>query len=408
VAREPQAGGFRQIQDVDQAAPLRVGLFTNNYLPLLGGVARAVETLRAALVAAGHRVVVIAPRVAGRPAFDDGPHVVRVPSLPAPTYPGFALPVWVPPATRRAIEGFDLDVYHAQHPFLLGGMARRLARRAGRPLVFTCHTRYDQYAHYVPLPVPLVARAAVRWSTAFANTADRVVAPSEALARLLRGQGVRKPVDVIPTGVDLEVFRPGRREEVRALRERLGLPVDGPLLLYVGRLDREKNLPFLLEGFRRVLASHGGARLTLVGQGTRAAALAAAVAGGPLAGRVHFAGGVPLDRVPPYYQAADLFVFASTTETQGLSVLEALATGLPVVAVRAAGVDEAVRDGVSGLLVPEDAGAFAAAVGQVLADPDLAAKLRHGAREHVRSFAVPALADRMVRAYRRVLAGSRT
>jgi glycosyltransferase involved in cell wall biosynthesis len=334
--------------------------------------------------------------------------VVRVPAVPAPTYPGFALPVWLPPATRRAIEALDLDVFHAQHPFLLGGVARRLARRAGRPLVFTCHTRYDRYAHYVPLPVPLVARAAVRWSTAFANAADRVVAPSEALAGLLRAQGVRAPVDVVPTGVDLEAFRPGPAAGMRALRARLGLPVDGPLLLYVGRLDREKNLPLLLEAFRRLLGSHGGARLALVGQGTMAGALAAGVAGGPLAGRVHFAGGVPLDQVAPYYQAADLFVFASTTETQGLSVLEALATGLPVVAVRAAGVDEAVRDGVSGLLVPEDPAAFAAAIRQVLTDPDLAVKLRGGAREHARSFAAPALAGRMVRAYRRALAGQGT
>jgi glycosyltransferase involved in cell wall biosynthesis len=139
-----------------------------------------------------------------------------------------------------------------------------------------------------------------------------------------------------------------------------------------------------------------------------AGALAAGVAGGPLAGRVHFTGGVPLDQVAPYYQAADLFVFASTTETQGLSVLEALATGLPVVAVRAAGVDEAVRDGVSGLLVPEDPAAFAAAIRQVLTDPDLAVKLRGGAREHARSFAAPALAGRMVRAYRRALAGQGT
>ena len=388
--------------------PLRVGLFTNNYLPLLGGVARAVETLRTALVAAGHHVVVVAPRVAGQGPRDERPHVIRVPAVPAPTYPGFALPVWLPRVTRRAIEALGLDVFHAQHPFLLGGMARRLARRAGRPLVFTCHTRYDRYAHYVPLPVPVVARAAVRWSTAFANAADRVVAPSEALAGLLRTQGVRVPVDVVPTGVDLEAFRPGPVAGGRTLRKGLGLPVDGPLLLYVGRLDREKNLPFLLEAFRRLLGSHGTARLALVGQGTLAGGLAAGVTGGPLAGRVHFVGGVPLDRVAPYYQAADLFVFASTTETQGLSVLEALATGLPVVAVRSAGVDEAIRDGVSGLLVAEDPAAFAAAVRQVLTDPDLATKLRDGAREHARGFAVPALVDRMVRTYRRALAGQGT
>jgi glycosyltransferase involved in cell wall biosynthesis len=379
---------------------LRVGLFTNNYLPMLGGVSTAVQTLRDSLRALGHQPVVVAPRAAG---MTEEPDVLRVPAVPAPTYPAFSLPLLLGPGLVRQIGALELDVFHVQHPFLLGVTARRLARSLGRPVVFTYHTLYDKYAHYVPLPRPLVAARAVAWSTRFANTVDAVVAPSLGLAARLRAQGVRRPIEVVPTGVDLESFRPGDRAAARAA---LGLAADIPLLLYVGRLDREKNLALLLEAFERVAAGHPTVELVLVGRGTWESALRRQAARLPSGSRVRFAGGVPHEAVVRYYQAADLFVFASTTETQGLAVLEAMAVGLPVVAVRASGVEDAVVDGVSGLLVAEDPGLCADAVLEVLNDPGLAAKLAAGGREAALTVAATALAGRLVALYRRLLSGS--
>jgi glycosyltransferase involved in cell wall biosynthesis len=374
---------------------LRVGLFTNNYLPMLGGVPTAVETIRRGLDALGHQAIVVAPRMAG--ADDSGLPVIRVPAVPAPTYPDFALPLPLGRAVVRRLLALDLDVFHAHHPFLLGVSARRLARASGRPLVFTYHTLYERYAHYVPLPRSLVAPRAVRWSAGFADTADLVLVPSHFVARRLRAQGVRRPIEVLPTGVDLDRFRPGDRA---AAREALGLDSGARVLLYVGRLDREKNLEFLLDAIARVGAPR--TRLLLVGRGTRTAALERLGGDRGLADRVELRGGVTPDRLATYYQAADLFVFASTTETQGLAVLEAMACGLPVVAVRASGIEEAVAEGVSGLLVPEDPSVFASAVSQVLLDGDLAAKLALGGREAAPSFASTRLAERLVAAYRRV------
>lgn len=366
---------------------------------MVGGVCTAVETVRAALERLGHDVVIVAPRMTG--AAPDLPHVVRVPSVPAPTYPDFSLPLPVGPPLARRLRALGLDVFHAQHPFLLGGTARRLARELDRPLVFTYHTLYDKYAHYVPLPRPLVARLAVAWSTRFANTADLVVAPSAGLVARLRAQGVRRPIEVLPTGVDLARFRPGDRD---GARRALGLPAATPILLYVGRLDREKNLDFLLDAFETVAVRHAATRLLLVGRGTREAALRARASRLAAGARVQFVGGIPPGEVARYYQAADLFVFASTTETQGLAVLEAMGTGLPVVAVRAPGVEEAVVDGVSGLLVPEDRTALAGAVLEVLGDDGLAKKLAAGAREAALPFAADALGARLVALYRGLLA----
>jgi 1,2-diacylglycerol 3-alpha-glucosyltransferase len=362
---------------------------------MLGGVPTAVDAIQRDLVRLGHEVVIVAPRMTGSAPESAG--VMRVPAVPAPTYPDFALPLPATPAVRRRLQALDLDVYHAHHPFLLGGTARRLAREAGRPLVFTYHTLYDKYAHYVPLPRQVTARWAIRWSAAYANSADLVIVPSEAMVHRLRAQGVHRPVAVLPTGVDLERYRPGDRQ---AARKALALPPDDPVLLYVGRLDREKNLGFLLDSIARIPIP--ALRVVLVGRGTQEGCLRQSLAARRLGGQIEFRGGTRPDALPPYYQAADLFVFASTTETQGLAVLEAMASGLPVVAVRATGVEEAVVDGVAGLLVPEDPAAFAEAVREILSDRDLAAKLGAGGREAARRFAAPVLAGRLVEAYRRV------
>src|SRR2546425_830093 len=360
---------------MDARERMRVGLFTNNYLPFRGGVTPAVETLREGLDALGHRAWVFAPapaRPLPEPAF-----VFRYPSVPAPTYPGFALPLPLSPRLARTARQLGLEIFHAQHPFLLGPAARRLAAKAGRPIVFTYHTRYEKYAHYVPLPERLVAALAVRLSCRFADATDLVVAPSASIGQVLVSRGVRAPVVVVPTGVDLDRFRPGERA---AARRRLGLPPDAPLCLYVGRLDREKSVERIIEAFGSIAEAVSGARLIVVGQGSHVGPLERRAAGSPAHERIHFLGGVPREELPPYYQAADLFLFASETETQGLVLAEAHACGLPAVAVRASGVDEVIRDGETGLLTKGDAADLADAAIGLLLDPARRESMARSAR----------------------------
>jgi 1,2-diacylglycerol 3-alpha-glucosyltransferase len=342
---------------------MRIGLFTNNYLPFRGGVTTAVETLREGLAALGHSVWVFAP---GPPHPADDPAVVnRYPAIPAPTYPGFSVALPVSPRLARRARGLALDLVHAQHPFLLGPAARRLAHRAGLPLVFTYHTRYEKYAHYVPLPERLVAALAVRLSGRFAASADLVVAPSAHIADTLRARGVSSPVAVIPTGVPLARFSPGDRG---AARRDLGWPDGTPICLYVGRLDREKSVARVVGAFEIIAGALPEAWLVLVGQGSHEAALRDRAAASPVHERIHFLGGRPRNALPRLYRAADLFLFASETETQGLVLAEAHACGLPAVAVRASGVEEVVRDGETGLLTKADAGDLAEAAIALLLD----------------------------------------
>jgi 1,2-diacylglycerol 3-alpha-glucosyltransferase len=355
---------------------VRIGLFTNNYLPFCGGVTISVETLRRGLEARGHEVWAFAPRFPG--VADASPRIVRFPSVPAATYPEFALAVPWAPRISRLVAGLGLDVFHAHHPFLLGPAARRLARRLGRPLVFTYHTRYEKYAHYVPLTRSLVEAAALQLSTRFAARADAVIAPSVLVRDQLRARGVTVPIEVVPTGVDLTCFRPADRATAR--RE-LGLPAGDPLVLYVGRLDREKSVDRVLLAFDRLGGTLSRAQLWLVGQGTETESLRR-IAGRLSAGdRVHFAGVRAHESLAAWYQAADLFLFASETETQGLVLAEAAACGLPAVAVTAPGCDEVVRDGETGILTKADPAALAEAAIGLLLDAERRAAMGVRARQ---------------------------
>ena len=343
---------------------MKVAHFTNNYLPFRGGVTTSVETLCRGLEARGHAAWVFAPRFSDDA--DASERVVRYPSLPAATYPEFALAVpWSPLAARRVREE-RFDVFHAHHPFLLGPVARRLARRQGRPLVFTYHTRYDKYAHYVPLPRRLVAAAAVGLSTRFAMSADAVIAPSALIRNELMARGVETPIAVVPTGVNLEHFAPG---DPVAARRALGFASDDRILLYVGRLDREKSVGRILAAFERVVGTVRRARLLLVGHGTEAEALQRQARALPVGNRIVFLGVRPHQALVECYRAADLFLFASETETQGLVLAEAAACGIPAVTVSGPGCEEVVRDGETGLLTKPDSASLAeAAIGLLVDD----------------------------------------
>ncbi|MBI4246902.1 MAG: glycosyltransferase [Candidatus Rokubacteria bacterium] len=355
---------------------MRLALFTNTYLPFRGGVTTSVEMLRCGLEERGHEAWVFAPRFRGATA--DGGRVVRYPSVPAATYPEFPLAVPFSLRIGRLARQLEFDVFHAHHPFLLGPAARRLARRLGRPLVFTYHTRYDKYAHYVPVRRSLVEAAAVRLSTAFAARADAVIAPSAVIRDELQARGVAVPVAVVPTGVDLERFAPGDHV---AARRALGLDARDMVVLYVGRLDREKSVDKVVLAFERIAGTLPRARLVLVGHGTEAERLRRLAAGLSVADQIHFLGARPHAALVPCYQAADLFLFASETETQGLVLAEAAACGVPAVAVAAPGCEEVVRDGETGVLTKGDSVALADAALGLLLDAERRRAMAARARE---------------------------
>ncbi|WP_417331020.1 glycosyltransferase [Halomonas cupida] len=337
---------------------MNVLMFTNTYLPIVGGVSESVQRLKQQLQQAGHQVLVVAPRLEGQPRHERD--VVRVAAVQQFNGSDFSIPVPIPGQLFDAIEAFEPDIVHSHHPFLLGDTAARAADTYGLPLVFTHHTLYEHYTHYVPGDSPRMQRFAVALATQYTWLCDEVIAPSESIRDLLAARAANPDVSVVPSGVDTERFAIGDRLR---WRQQLGIPQQARVVGHLGRLAREKNLAFLAEAVCAALQQDEQSWWLVVGQGEAMAEIKDIASHHGVAERVCFAGRLQGQDVIDAYHAMDVFAFASCSETQGMVVAEAMAAGLPVVALEAPGVREVVEDGCNGrLLQHPDSGAFARAL----------------------------------------------
>lgn len=387
---------------------MRICIFTNTFLPHVGGVARSVRTFLEDFRRAGHRVLVIAPE------FPEGPaprsierSVERVPAWQNFNGSDFSVSLPLGAALRERVARFRPDVMHAQHPFLLGDSALRLGAQHGVPVIFTHHTLYEQYTHYVPLASAPLQAFVSELATRFANCCQGVIAPSESLARLMAERGVTTPVRVIPTGIDTRKFAAADRE---SWRQQLGVR-DGEVLIgHVGRLAVEKNLPFLGEALARCLARTPQARALIVGDGPARAELEEAFRARGLEARVHFAGKLTGDPLRQAYAAMDLFAFSSQSETQGMVLVEAMATGCPVIALDASGARDVVLDRVNGRLLAGDATeeSMARALVRAVRQPEVLARWREGARETARGLDRRLTSKAALGFYRELIAAHRS
>jgi glycosyltransferase involved in cell wall biosynthesis len=309
-------------------------------------------------------------------------------------------------AACRAL-GRDIDVVHVQTPFVAHRVGVAIGAELGVPVVETYHTFFEEYVHhYLPLLPRFATRGFARAvSRRLCNAVDAVVAPSSQLADVLRGYGVEAPVEVIPTGLDLRELEGG---DGAAFRAHHGIAPGRPTMLVVGRVAHEKNLVFLLDVLARVRASIADALLVIAGEGPALPSLRRAVAARGLGANVLFVG--YLDRngaLRDCYRAADVFVFASRTETQGLVLLEALALGTPVVSTAVLGTREVLAHARGALVVREDVDEFAAATIKVLDDAKLRTALAAQARGYVASnWSSREMARRLVALFERASAAT--
>lgn len=377
---------------------MKICMMTNTYLPHVGGVARSVSTFAEEYLRRGHEVLVVAPQFDGKPLPARAEAMVeRIPSLR--NFNGSEFSVRLPGAVALSerIEAFQADVIHAHHPFLLGDTALRVAMNKNVPIVFTHHTRYEDYTHYVPFSATL-REVAMQVATHYANLCDGVIAPSESVARMIRRRGVTTPMTVIPTGIDVAAFASADGGRFRA---RMKIPADALVIGHVGRLALEKNLGFLAEAVALLLAREPRAHFLVVGDGPWREELKEVFARHGVADRLLLAGKRTGRVLREAYRAMDLFVFASKSETQGMVIAEAMASGSPVVALNASGVRDVVRDGGNGLLLPASAteAEFAEALGRLCADAGQREAMRGAARETATEFSQERSAGRVLAFY---------
>jgi glycosyltransferase involved in cell wall biosynthesis len=375
---------------------MNILILTNTFTPHVGGVARSVAAFTEEYRRRGHRVLVVAPEFPDMPKNEVD--VVRIPAIQNFNASDFSVVLPIHPLLSETVDAFRPDIVHSQHPFLLGMTAVRIARRRGLPLVFTHHTLYEQYTHYVPGDSPALKRFAIELATRYANLSDQVFAPSESIRDLLQQRGVTTPIAVVPTGVRLEHFAQG---DGPAFRRQMGIPQDAFVVGHLGRLAPEKNLEFLAHAAADFAESHPQAHFLVVGSGPSETVLRDIFARASLDARLHIAGILQQQTLADALHAMDVFAFASTSETQGMVLTEAMAAGLPVVALDATGAREVVRDGQNGRLLREATPAAFSAALRWLAErsPDSRRALKHAALTTAEAFSMPRSADKALACY---------
>jgi 1,2-diacylglycerol 3-alpha-glucosyltransferase len=382
---------------------MRILKISDVFFPRVNGVSTSIETFRRDLTALGHEVVLVAPDYSQNPADPPGtadPSIRRVPSRAVPRDPEDR--IMSPGGLRRVLAGAGLgkfDVVHIHTPFLAHYAGLKFARRHGIPVIATYHTLFAEYLHhYVPLlPRRWGAGLARRFSRSQCNQLDAVIAPSQAMQQALSAYGITSHIEVLPTGIPAERFQAG---DGPAFRRRHGLERDRPLLLFVGRTAHEKNIGFLIEMMLDLRTLQPDALLLIAGEGPAADSLRAETARLGLTGAVRFLG--YFDRggeLQDCYSAANVFVFSSLTETQGLVLLEAMAQGVPVVAIPRMGTIDILGPNQGCRHAPEDRKGFAQVVSGLLADKQACAALGRQAREYAQTWSSLKVAQRLAALY---------
>lgn len=375
---------------------LRIGFFSDTYLPNVNGVAISLHLLVQSLRTAGHEVTIFAPRFPGYHDREDG--VCRIPSVRFVDNPPLYLALPTPQITR-SLNRRQFDVLHIHTPLTAGMMAFAAARVKNLPLIYTYQTLLVHYAHYIsPLgQTQLVSRMTHWFSTITCNLSDYIVAPSDKVRRLLLEQGVCRPIHMIPNGINLAQFS---RSTTRGVYRRLlGLNPRAPLLLFVGRLGPEKQPDFLIESFALVAREHSDAHLLIAGDGQSRPALEKQALASGYGQRIVFLGTVDRDQLPNLLHDVDLFLSTSTTEVHPLAVIEAIASGLPIVAVWDEALEGMLVDGVNGRVVPREVGPFSDAAISLLANPPTLQAFGRASLRFSRKYSVQAQVTAIVQLY---------
>lgn len=373
---------------------MRIGMMADIYKPHISGVTNYIDLNKRYLEQAGHEVYVFTFGEHN----DDEPRVIRTPGLPISEH-GLYLNVRYSRPAKVLLQ--TMDIVHVHHPFISGQLALRYCRPLHIPIVFTNHTRYDLYAQtYLPLvPAELSTALLQSYLPFFCATVDLVISPSEGMANILRELGVKSAIEVIPNGVDLKPYRQPRPFP----RADFGFAADDVLLVYIGRLAPEKNLPFLLRAFAGLAEAVEKAHLLLIGGGPEDEPLRAMARQHGVANRVHLLGLQPYETLPRYLAMCDIFTTASITEVHPLSVIEAMAAGLPVAGLRSVGVGDTIQHGVTGLLAEHSEAALAAQLTRLCLDADLRKRMGAAARQAAEQYAIERTTQLVLSHYERLI-----
>lgn len=387
---------------------MKIGIFTECYTPVMNGVVVSIQSFKKALEEKGHEVFIFAP--GGKDCkIEHG--VYRFPSYTDKK--GRVYPIFVPSLTVQSsylpediISG--LDIIHTQHMFTAGRLARFAAKKYNKPLVSTYHTLIAEYAHYTGILAPITQAYLRNMSKRFCNTCDQIITPSGVIKNILYKYGVRTPIEVIMTGIDPKAFSRLKEEEADELRSKYKIASDAKVLLYLSRIAKEKNIDLLLKSFIKIKEQYPKCHLLLVGGGPEENAVKLQLTTYNLQDSVTMTGMLPKEEANRIFGMADIFTFPSHTETQGIVIAEAMASGTPPVAVNIMGPTELIHDGEDGYLVKNNVADFSEHVLKLLTDDKLRDKFATEGRSRVEEFSNETSVLKLISLYEKVIEKKRS
>ncbi len=374
---------------------MKIGIFTDSYLPTPTGVAISVETFRKSLEELGHSVSIFAPKF--KDYKDKNPNIYRFPSFFVPIRKDAPV-VWpIINFQYGNAKRLNLDIVHTMHFFTIGTLGLKTAKRLKLPLVHTYHTNYEAYVKdYASIAAPIAKWYLLNRSRKYCNACDLVISPSPSMAKQIKRYGITTQIEPLPTGINLNDFKPSITQN--EFRKKYKVRNKGKLLLFVGRLGQEKNINFLIDCFEEVLKKIDS-NLILIGSGPSVNEYKNKVAEKNLKDKVHFLGFLPKKEVNAAYGACDIFTFPSTTETQGIVVVEAMAAGLVPVAINKLGPSDIITNNKDGILCELDKKEFVKNIINVLTNQKLRDRLSSGAIKTANSYSQTEITKKLLALY---------
>ena len=382
---------------------MKIAFFTNCYKPLVNGVVTSISSLKEAYERKGHEVYIFAPRV--EDYLDQEKNVFRYRSVNLTKKVKYPVAIPLSFRAKKVITEFNPDIIHIHHPFVLSSAAMMYGGELGIPKILTLHTQYEQYAYYAA-PIPeIITREAIKIIVSnLADKTDCITTPSKSMKKIVENYGIKNRIEVIPNAIHLISFKEDDELKRAKIKKKYKLKEDDKIILFVGRVALEKSIDKLIKALaiikKRSICKE---KLLIVGNGPAMGELKQLARTLKVEEDVIFTGTVSYEEIQHYYKMAYVFTIASTTETFGIVTIEALASGVPVVAVKAPGAVDILTDGLDGLLVDDDVEKFANALEEIIKEPELGEKLSQGALKTSEKYNIDTISERMLNLYREVI-----
>lgn len=374
---------------------MKIGIFSECYKPILNGVVHSIDGFRRGLTELGHEVFIFAPHYKEK---IKEKNIISCHSLPLPGKSGYH---YILSFRNRVINiARAMDIIHTQHPFIMGNRAYKIAEKYNIPFVFTNHTQYEQYAHYAPIGKGLMRWYLKYYMKRFWQKCDLIIAPAPSIKDKLLEEQIETPIEIVPNGIDLDRFKNCHRNY---LVKRYHLQ-NWPVFIFIGRLAEEKNLTFLIQAFQKVQQKNPHCYLLLVGGGPEEKNYQKLIDNWKLQNKIIITGYQPYGEIPNYLASADIFVSASKTEVHPLTVLEAMASGLPSIVFDTVGTGEIIKNEINGLKTKtDDLSEFTETMIKILENRNLGQNLGRQARDDAQKYSFLETSKIMLEVYKKAI-----